>query len=909
MNPLYRALRAAPEAFAEEEGGHHGCGYEHLGGAVLLAAPMASLLIGAMLAHFCSRFAPWLPYTPALALIGIIIACIAMQQGECAHMRGSVEKWVDIEGHAMLFIFLPPLLFADTMQTDFGLFKVSLGQCMLLASTGVLAGAFLHALYGIFLPYDWDLMLALAFGSVQAATDPVAVVSLLGALGAPATLTMIISGESLLNDGSAIVVWNVAFYSYLGEGKNPALYAVELIFGGIGIGLVFWAFLLLWFSMLNRKRGHTDGTLQVAMTVFAAYTNFYVAEAICGVSGVLAVVTMGVGLSATFWPFVCSKETMQHTWHIFEWILNTLLFMLAGLIIGARLVSPMLFHEQAHAVGEGDVGIREWLTSYDVALAVLTWVIGCAIRGVVLAVHFPALQRLGYGMTKGDAAVCWWGGLHGGVGLALAMTMESELREAGQVANGMRVLLHVSVAAMLTLLVNAPLMAPLLRKLGLTSTAPAKQAHFKEVRARVSAYAWAEYNQLLETGHFTPASEKWKQAVPTVIHSMNNEQPRRASLQQQAEQEVKATKKAAAAQQPVPDVSQCDTERLYEIRLAFLNLVSVAYGNYLEEGVIPASSSLAVDLDDSIAYAKDQVQSPLQDWYRLSQNSLKVPLFTRLVLKYLRPLSGIKKLRIWLVHNGPDAYAERVAFALTAFIAAHNEAQEQMKWMFGQSSDELNIEQNVVCAESRASVARAEQYLDDMHKIVHPAGDDSDDVLDYVKARQVAGVLLHSLSGFIERLEKNGVLEGWMSETLLHEVEHDEVLLRTHLKKIMGKAGTDAEIMKGLGDVAQLHSLYLALMDEEGVDMTKKTIKEQIAIERENLKKVKALPGQRSAEQVAVTFGKSTQPAAPRASNAAPGAPAGPQLPAGWTAKTDVATGRDYYVNGATGETHWTLPA
>ena len=72
------------------------------------------------------------------------------------------------------------------------------------------------------------------------------------------------------------------------------------------------------------------------MTVFAAYTNFYVAEAICGVSGVLAVVTMGVGLSATFWPFVCSKETMQHTWHIFEWILNTLCVAMQRLPLNPR---------------------------------------------------------------------------------------------------------------------------------------------------------------------------------------------------------------------------------------------------------------------------------------------------------------------------------------------------------------------------------------------------------------------------------------------------------------------------------------------------------------------------------------------------------------------------------------------
>ena len=277
------------------------CGYDHTGGAVLLAAPMASLLIGALLAHLSSRFCPWLPYTPTLALIGILVAYIALEQGECSHMRGSITSWVDINGHALLFLFLPPLLFADTMHMDWELAKTSLLQCMLLAGPGVLLGSGLHMIYGSYmLPYDWDLLLSLGFGTVQAATDPVAVVSLLSSLGAPVTLTMIISGESLLNDGTAvralqllshththahthtsqlshlhpqIVVWNVAFYTYLGESEgNPLVYAIKLIFGGLGIGIAFWLATLFWMSRLNRRHGHTDGTIQVALTLILTLT-------------------------------------------------------------------------------------------------------------------------------------------------------------------------------------------------------------------------------------------------------------------------------------------------------------------------------------------------------------------------------------------------------------------------------------------------------------------------------------------------------------------------------------------------------------------------------------------------------------------------------------------------------------
>ena len=61
--------------------------------------------------------------------------------------------------------------------------------------------------------------------------------------------------------------------------------------------------------------------------------------------------------------------------------------------------------------------------------------------------------------------------------------------------------------------------------------------------------------------------------------------------------------------------------------------------------------------------------------------------------------------------------------------------------------------------------------------------EDDDDIIDYVKSRQVAGVLLHRLALFIERLHRHGILEEWMVDKLLHELEHDEVLLPRHLKE------------------------------------------------------------------------------------------------------------------------------
>lgn len=128
----------------------------------------------------------------------------------------------------------------------------------------MLLGSLLNALFASYmLPYGWEFSLAFSYGAIQAATDPVAVVSLLNELGAPPSLTMIVSGESLLNDGSAMVVYSLFFAQYLGENRNVVLFLLQLVLGGIAVGLAFGAFVLYWMSLLNRRHDHTDVTIQV----------------------------------------------------------------------------------------------------------------------------------------------------------------------------------------------------------------------------------------------------------------------------------------------------------------------------------------------------------------------------------------------------------------------------------------------------------------------------------------------------------------------------------------------------------------------------------------------------------------------------------------------------------------------
>lgn len=92
-------------------------------------------------------------------------------------------------------------------------------------------------------------------------------VSLLKELGAPASLTMIITGESLLNDGSAIVIWRFFFELFLGsrslDGGSLVLFLIQLAVGGAALGLAFGLLSLYWISLASHKLEHTDVIVQV----------------------------------------------------------------------------------------------------------------------------------------------------------------------------------------------------------------------------------------------------------------------------------------------------------------------------------------------------------------------------------------------------------------------------------------------------------------------------------------------------------------------------------------------------------------------------------------------------------------------------------------------------------------------
>lgn len=181
-------------AGSSSDGSSHGDhGHPH----VVICFTFVGIVIGLLTTHFISRKCHGVPLTVALFVEGILLGYVhTITDGGLGVLSESLDMWLNIDPHLLLFAFLPALLFGDSMGLSWHEFCRCLSQCCLLAGPGVVIGASSTAVFAMFvLPYGWDMHTALAFGSIMAATDPVAVVALLKDMGCDKTLTMQIAGE------------------------------------------------------------------------------------------------------------------------------------------------------------------------------------------------------------------------------------------------------------------------------------------------------------------------------------------------------------------------------------------------------------------------------------------------------------------------------------------------------------------------------------------------------------------------------------------------------------------------------------------------------------------------------------------------------------------------------------------
>mmetsp|Transcript_4516 Transcript_4516/g.11338 ORF Transcript_4516/g.11338 Transcript_4516/m.11338 type:complete len:1272 (+) Transcript_4516:68-3883(+) len=469
-----------------DEGLHETVSHGHDGPEQALLFLFIALLIGAavrkILLELKQRFNIRLPYSVVLLVIGGLLGYgewRAKEEGreDEEQIMRSLTSWSNIADvpTLLLFIFLPALIYESCMTTDYFVFSNHLGGSLLLAGPGMAVQVVLIAVTGKFMfPYGWGWTECFLFGGILSATDPVAVIGLLKELGVLPDLRVLIEGESVLNDGTAIVVYELCKAVLLKpEASNADHVAMgfRLVLGGPCIGTAFFLMSNFW---LKRTKNAEEQTI---VTVCTAYLCYFVAEGTSAhVSAVLSVCTLGI-LMAGFGRTSITEEGhhMIHAfWGMLVFCSDTIIFVLAGAII----------------VDQAFLSKSAFFFAQDWGLLFALYVVLTLIRLFMVTLVSFYLRQYGHGLDRrvcswGDFVksmfIVTWGGLRGAVGLvlALAVNADSILRlVADDPLFCDRVLVFTAGIVVLTLLVNAVTLEFIINLLGLGQPTAAEEKVF-----------------------------------------------------------------------------------------------------------------------------------------------------------------------------------------------------------------------------------------------------------------------------------------------------------------------------------------------------------------------------------------------------------------------------------------------
>ena len=369
-----------------------------------------------------------------------------------------------VDPHTVLFVFLPPLIYAASFSSStqdlraharaIGLLAVGL---VLVSMTAVAAVA--HSVAGI----GWGP--ALVLGAILGPTDPIAATSVLRRLGAPDRISTILEGEALINDGTGLTVYKLAVAAVVSGHFSPGAGIVKFIAvaaGGVAVGLAAG-----WVSVEVRKR-IDEPQIEISISLLTAYLAYIPADRI-GASGVLAAVAAGLYTGGRAGSMLSPTSRLRTLgfWDALTFLLESVLFLLIGLELphitrGLSVERPLLY---SAAVLVTLIAVR------------MAWMFTVPLLAQLVRPSSPRTSQ----SRHAEQIVLGWSAMRGGVSLAaaLALPLTAAGRPFPDRANVIFIS-YITIAA--TLVIPGLTLSPLVRRLGLGEQETVAR---EEARARV----------------------------------------------------------------------------------------------------------------------------------------------------------------------------------------------------------------------------------------------------------------------------------------------------------------------------------------------------------------------------------------------------------------------------------------
>ncbi|RMG43355.1 MAG: sodium:proton antiporter, partial [Acidobacteria bacterium] len=430
-------------------------------------AIVAALLLASIVGMAARRFR--LPYTVSLVFVGLAFA-VARD-----HFFPEFDPGLHLTPELLFTILLPALVFEAAFHLELRHFIETWRTVLMLAVPGVAVGTLLTfgltwlVLSGLGSTQPWQLLLVAA--TILAATDPVGVLAMLREVKAPKRLAVIMEGESLLNDGIAIVAFGVVMtalgldphhgtitFGWILSFLTWEIFGAVLIGGALGLGL----------SWLTSKID--DHLIEITLTTISAFGSFLLAEQ-AHASGIIACLVAGIlsgNVGATYGMSASTRVAVVSFWEYAAFVANSIIFLLVGL-------------ETA-----------PWRLFRIAGPVIVVWLAMLIARALFISISLPIMEKVHFLTRRGLISILSWGGLRGGVAIVLALSVTREWEYRQQLID------LVFGAVLMTILVQAPTTPLVLRLFGIGRERGMRE---EAVMLRTRLRALAEAERYLERQH------------------------------------------------------------------------------------------------------------------------------------------------------------------------------------------------------------------------------------------------------------------------------------------------------------------------------------------------------------------------------------------------------------------------
>lgn len=346
------------------------------------------------------------PYSFLLIIVGIIIGLLKNKLNN-TNYDNSLDFWINMHPQDFLFYFIPPLIYESCCNIDFHIFRRTFWLIISITFTGVVLTCGLTCLFLFSIEPSYNILYSLLLATILSATDPVAVISNLSELNISNKLTVVIEGESLLNDGITIALFDIIFHSIHNplSRKEIILDSIRLSIGGLAIGIVVTTIKLFFLRKI-----YNDVVSEKLLTFISCYAIYYIAEYTpLHTSGIIGLVISGL-MMASFGKTSISpnvQQSIQDFWRLLSNISNVVIFILSGIIIACKISFT-------------DISINNWLNM------IYLYFFLNFVRFIAISLLYPFIRKNTYKYDIVDFVIISLSGLRGEISLALALYVNLE---------------------------------------------------------------------------------------------------------------------------------------------------------------------------------------------------------------------------------------------------------------------------------------------------------------------------------------------------------------------------------------------------------------------------------------------------------------------------------------------------